>query len=129
MREVDGRAIPAFIKGALNNQPIIVFGDGRQTRSFCYISDLIKGICKLMKSKVNTPINMGSPEEMNIVDLANNIIKLTNSKSKIVFGPLPVDDPKTRQPEITLAKMILDWYPKIKLEDGLKKTIQWFKEQ
>jgi len=128
MREVDGRAIPAFIKQALSNQPITVFGDGRQTRSFCYISDLIGGIYKLMKSKVNTPINMGSPEEMNIIDLANNIIKLTNSKSKIAFGPLPVDDPKTRQPEITLAKMILDWYPKVKLEDGLRKTIEWFKK-
>ena len=128
MRKLDGRAIPMFIEQALNNKPMTVFGDGKQTRSFCYISDLVEGIYRLMNSSVNTPINIGSPEEMNIIDLANIIIKLTDSKSTIVFKPLPVDDPKTRQPEITLAKMLLDWYPKITLKDGLRKIIEWVKE-
>ncbi len=128
MRKVDGRAIPAFIEQALNNKPITVFGNGRQTRSFCYISDLIEGIYRLMNSSVNTPINIGSPEEMTILDLADIIIELTKSKSKIVYESLPVDDPKTRQPEITLARMLLNWNPTIGLEEGLGKTIEWFKE-
>ncbi|MDD5680578.1 MAG: SDR family oxidoreductase [Candidatus Omnitrophica bacterium] len=128
MRKVDGRAIPAFIEQSVTNKPITVFGTGKQTRSFCYISDLVDGIYKLMNSNANTPINIGSPEEMNIIDLAKMIIKLTGSKSKIVFEPLPVDDPKVRQPEITLAKMLLSWQPTISLKDGLRKTVEWFKE-
>ncbi|MFH0839788.1 MAG: UDP-glucuronic acid decarboxylase family protein [Candidatus Omnitrophota bacterium] len=127
MRKVDGRAIPAFIEEALNNKPITVFGDGKQTRSFCYISDLIEGVYRLMNSSVNTPVNIGSPEEMTILELANVIIDLTKSKSKIIFESLPIDDPKTRQPEITLARMLLSWNPTIKLEEGLAKTIEWFK--
>jgi dTDP-glucose 4,6-dehydratase len=128
MRKVDGRAIPAFIEQSYANKPITVFGTGKQTRSFCYISDLVEGVYRLMNSNVNTPINIGSPEEMNIIELARMIIKLTGSKSKIVFEPLPVDDPKVRQPEITLAKMLLTWQPTISLRDGLRKTIEWFKE-
>lgn len=128
MRKVDGRAIPAFIEQALKDKPITVFGDGKQTRSFCYVSDLIDGIYKLMNSNANTPVNIGSPEEMNILDLANIIIKVTGSKSDVVFRPLPVDDPKVRQPEITLARMLLGWQPAISLKDGLRKTIEWFKD-
>ena len=128
MRKVDGRAIPAFIEQAMNNKPITVFGDGRQTRSFCYISDLVEGVYRLMNSSVNTPVNIGSPEEMTILELANVIIELTKSKSKIVYEPLPVDDPKTRQPEITLARMLLNWNPTVGLREGLERTIEWFKE-
>lgn len=128
MRKVDGRAIPAFIEQALNNKPITVFGDGRQTRSFCYISDLIEAVYRLMNSSVNTPVNIGSPAEMTILDLANVIIDLTKSKSRIIFESLPIDDPKTRQPEITLARMLLNWNPAISLKEGLGKTIEWFKE-
>ncbi|MDP3790374.1 MAG: SDR family oxidoreductase [Candidatus Omnitrophota bacterium] len=128
MRKVDGRAIPAFIEQAFENKPITVFGDGKQTRSFCYVSDLVDGVYKLMNSNANTPVNIGSPEEMNILDLANLIIKVTGSRSKIVFKDLPVDDPKVRQPEITLARMLLGWQPTISLKEGLRKTIEWFKE-
>ncbi len=128
MRKVDGRAIPAFIEQALNNKPITVFGDGRQTRSFCYVSDLVEGVYRLMNSNVNAPVNIGSPEEMTILELANIIINSTKSKSEVVFELLPIDDPKTRQPEITLAKMLLSWSPTISLKDGLAKTVEWFKE-
>lgn len=128
MRKVDGRAIPAFIEQAFENKPITVFGDGKQTRSFCYVSDLVDGVHKLMNSNANTPVNIGSSDEMNILDLANLIIKVTGSKSKIVFKDLPIDDPKVRQPEITLAKMLLGWQPTISLKDGLRKTIEWFKD-
>ncbi len=128
MRKVDGRAIPAFIEQAFENKPITVFGDGKQTRSFCYVSDLVDGVYKLMNSNANTPVNIGSPEEMNILDLANLIIKVTGSKSNIVFKDLPIDDPKVRQPEITLARMLLGWQPTISLKDGLRKTIEWFKD-
>jgi dTDP-glucose 4,6-dehydratase len=127
MRKEDGRAIPNFIEQALNNKPITVFGNGSQTRSFCYISDMIDGIYKLMNSKINTPVNMGNPDELTILKLAKKIIELTDSKSKIVFKKLPVDDPKTRQPDISLAKMVLNWQPTVRLEDGLKKTISWLK--
>ena len=128
MRKVDGRAIPAFIEQAFENKPITVFGDGKQTRSFCYVSDLVDGVYRLMNSNANTPVNIGSPEEMNIIDLANLIIKVMGSKSNIVFKDLPVDDPKVRQPEITLARMLLGWQPTISLKDGLRKTIEWFKD-
>ncbi len=126
MRRKDGRAIPAFIEQAVHNKPMTVFGNGSQTRSFCYITDTIDGIYSLMNSKTNVPVNIGNPDELAIIDLAKKIIGLTESKSKIEFKSLPVDDPKTRQPDISLAKRELEWSPVVKLEDGLKKTISWF---
>ena len=128
MRHHDGRAIPAFIDQALSGEPLAVFGDGSQTRSFCYISDLIEGIYKLMVSPLNEPVNLGNPKEMSILELANTIKALTKSESKIVFKELPIDDPKVRQPDITRAKKELNWRPRIKLEEGLKTTIEWFKK-
>lgn len=127
IRRMDGRAIPTFIEQAIHNRPITVFGDGSQTRSFCYISDMIEGIYNLMNSKINTPVNLGNPDELTILELANRIIELTGSKSKVEFKKLPVDDPKTRQPDISLAKKTLNWQPTVKLEDGLKKTVDWFR--
>lgn len=128
MRSDDGRVIPNFIEQALSNKKITVYGKGTQTRSFCYVDDLIKAIYKLMLSKQTGPINLGSPFEMNMLKLAKLIIKLTNSKSKICYKKLPEDDPKVRRPNITLAKRCLKWQPKVKIEDGLIKTIQWFKD-
>jgi len=128
MRRNDGRAIPAFIDSALTGKPISVFGDGSQTRSFCYISDLVSGIYSLMNSPLNEPVNIGNSIEMSILDLAKTVKKITRSKSKIVFEQLPTDDPKVRQPDITLAKRELNWTPAVKLEEGLKKTIEWFKD-
>lgn len=126
MRINDGRVIPNFIYQALNNKPVTVYGRGRQTRSFCYISDLIEGIYKLMFKTIHEPINLGNPGEFTILELAKLIIKLTGTKSSIVFKPLPCDDPRQRQPDITRARRILRWKPKIELEDGLKNTIGWF---
>jgi len=128
MRHHDGRAIPAFIDQALSGEPLTVFGDGSQTRSFCYVSDLIEGIYKLMVSPLNEPVNLGNPKEMSVLELANTIKALTKSKGKIVFKELPIDDPKVRQPDITRAKKELNWQPRIKLEEGLKTTIEWFKK-
>lgn len=127
MRENDGRAIPNFINQALKNEPITVYGDGSQTRSFCYVSDLIDGIYKLLMSKEHDPVNIGNPNEMTLLKLARTIIKLTNSKSKIVHRPLPVDDPKVRRPDIKKARNILKWQPKVGLEKGLSATIAYFK--
>lgn len=127
MRVNDGRAIPNFISQALKNKPITVYGKGTQTRSFCYIDDLVGGIYKLMNSSVNTPVNLGNPKEFSILELAKIIINLTNSKSKIIFMPLPKDDPKQRRPDIRKAKRELSWHPKTELESGLKKTIIWFR--
>ncbi|MFA6142148.1 MAG: UDP-glucuronic acid decarboxylase family protein [Candidatus Omnitrophota bacterium] len=127
MRENDGRAIPNFISQALKNRPITVYGDGSQTRSFCYVSDLVDGIYKLLMSKENLPVNIGNPNELSLVRLARAIIKLTNSKSRIVYKSLPVDDPKVRRPDISKAKKILKWKPRVKLEDGLFRTIEWFR--
>ena len=107
----------------------MVYGDGSQTRSFCYIDDLIDGIYKLMLSKVNEPINLGSQDEITILEVAKKIIQLTDSKSKISFKPLPTDDPKVRRPDITKAKKELNWQPKVSLEDGLKKTTKWFQQK
>jgi dTDP-glucose 4,6-dehydratase len=129
MRLNDGRVIPNFIYQALNNYPITVYGRGNQTRSFCYIDDLIEGIVLLMHSQVNEPINLGNPKEFSILDLAHLIIKLTHSKSKIVFKSLPSDDPKQRCPDIRKAKKILNWQPKIDLKEGLIRTIEWFKKK
>jgi len=126
MRMQDGRAIPAFIAQALKMRPITVFGSGKQTRSFCYVDDLVDGLRRLMKAKINTPVNLGNPNEMTIVELAEVIIKLTNSRSKIVHRELPIDDPKVRQPDIRLARKVLGWKPKISLTKGLQKTIRWF---
>ena len=128
MRMQDGRAIPAFIAQALKMRPITVFGSGKQTRSFCYVDDLVDGLLRLMKAKINTPVNLGNPNEMTIVELAEVIIKLTNSKSKIIHKPLPIDDPKVRQPDIQLARKVLRWKPKVALEKGLLKTIEWFRK-
>lgn len=126
MRINDGRVIPNFIYQTLNNKPITIYGKGTQTRSFCYIDDLIEGIFRLMNSKVNEPINLGNPDEFSILELAKLILELTQSKSNIVFKPLPQDDPRQRQPDITRPKKILKWQPKIGLEQGLKRTIEWF---
>lgn len=127
MRMNDGRVIPNFINQALNNQPLTVFGDGSQTRSFGYYSDLIGGVVKLMESSFSEPVNLGRPTEMTVLELAKLIIKITGSKSKIEFLPLPENDPKVRQPDITRAKKYLNWQPKVELEAGLSKTIEYFK--
>ena len=127
MRLNDGRVVPNFIYQALKNKPITVYGDGNQTRSFCYVSDLIEGIYKLLFKNILEPINLGNPQEMRIIDFAYLIKKLTKSKSKIVFKPLPQDDPKQRRPDITKAKRLLNWEPKVPLETGLKLTIEYFK--
>jgi dTDP-glucose 4,6-dehydratase len=127
MRVNDGRAVPAFISQALKNEDVTVFGDGRQTRSFTYITDLVDGIIRLMLSDVNDPVNIGNPREMTIDEIARTIIKMTGSRSKIVFRPLPTDDPKVRQPDITRARTLLKWEPKVPLEQGLVKTIEYFR--
>jgi dTDP-glucose 4,6-dehydratase len=127
MRLNDGRVVPAFISQALKNKPVTVFGEGKQTRSFCYVSDLIEGIYRLMMSDYDMPVNIGNPVEMTMLQFADAIIKATNSKSKIVHKPLPQDDPKQRKPDISKAKKILKWEPKVKLAEGMKKTIAYFK--
>jgi len=127
MRPNDGRAIPAFVPQALRNEPITIFGDGKQTRSFCYVDDLIEGLCRLMFADYHEPVNIGNPHEMTIVEMAQLIIKLSNSKSILINKPLPVDDPKVRQPDISLAKKLLDWEPKVPVEEGVRRTIEWFR--
>ena len=129
MRINDGRAIPNFLKQALTGKDLTVYGNGSQTRSFCFVSDLIEGIFRLLISEPNEPVNIGNPNEMTIQNLADKILQATGSKSKIVQVPLPEDDPKTRQPNITLAKILLDWEPKVSLDEGLKPTLKYFKEQ
>ena len=127
MRMKDGRVVPNFITQALTKKPLTVYGDGSQTRSFCYVSDMVEGIYKLMLSNETEPVNIGNPEEMSIIDFAKKINELTGSESEIVFEDLPIDDPKTRQPDITKAKSVLGWEPKVGLDEGLKKTLDWFK--
>ena len=127
MRLNDGRAVPAFMSQALAGEDVTIFGSGRQTRSFCYVSDLVDGIIRLMLSGENDPVNIGNPHEMTIEDIARKIIELTGSKSRIVYRPLPEDDPKVRQPDITLARTLLDWEPKVSLEQGLGQTIDYFR--
>ena len=129
MRIRDGRAVPAFISQALRHEDVTVFGDGRQTRSFCYISDLVDGIIRLMLSNENGPINIGNPQEMTIEQIARLIIEMTASKSQIVYQPLPTDDPKVRQPDITRARTLLGWEPKVPLEQGLGRTIDYFRDK
>ena len=127
MREHDGRAIPNFISQALRGSPITIYGRGTQTRSFCYISDLIRGIYKLLMSDINDPVNIGNPEEYTIRQLASEIIRLTLSRSKIIFEALPIDDPKVRRPDTAKARKILGWKPSVQLEEGLSKTICYFR--
>jgi dTDP-glucose 4,6-dehydratase len=127
MRVKDGRAVPAFISQALRNEEVTVFGDGRQTRSFTYITDLVDGIIRLMTSSVNDPVNIGNPREMSLDELARTIVRMTGATSKIVYRPLPVDDPKVRQPDITRARTLLGWEPKVSLEEGLETTIAYFR--
>ena len=127
MRIDDGRALPAFISQALNGKDLTVFGDGSQTRSFCYVSDLVEGIHRLLVSDVTDPVNIGNPTEIKLIDVAKEILEMTGSKSKIIFKPLPIDDPKCRQPDITKAKKLLNWVPEVSRTDGLKKTIEYFR--
>lgn len=130
MHPNDGRVVSNFIMQALRNEPITIYGSGKQTRSFCYVSDLIDGFLKLMDSsnEIIGPINLGNPGEFTMIELAENVIKLTGSKSELIFKPLPADDPKQRQPDITQAKTKLGWEPKVALEKGLTETIQYFKQ-
>jgi dTDP-glucose 4,6-dehydratase len=129
MRVRDGRAVPNFIAQALRNEDVTIFGSGKQTRSFCYISDLVTGIIALMESDVNEPVNIGNPHEMTIEEMARLIVQMTGSKSRIVFRPLPADDPQVRQPDITRAKTLLGWEPKVPLDQGLTSTIDYFREK
>jgi len=127
MRINDGRAVPAFMSQALRNEDVTVFGDGSQTRSFTYVSDLVDGIIRLMLSAEHDPINIGNPVEMTIKQIAETIIRMTVSKSRIIYKPLPTDDPKQRRPDITRARTLLQWEPKVQLEEGLVKTIEYFR--
>ncbi len=127
MRINDGRVVPNFIYQSLNEKPLTIYGDGKQTRSFCYIMDLVEGLFRFILSEVNTPLNLGNPNEFTILELAKLVIKFTDSKSKVISNPLPLDDPKQRQPDISKAKKLLKWRPKVELEEGLKKTIDWFR--
>ena len=129
MRINDGRAIPNFLKQALTGKDLTIYGDGSQTRSFCYVSDLVEGIYRLLTSDQNNPINIGNPNEMTIKEMADKILQATNSKSKIIHVPLPEDDPKVRQPDITRAKKYLNWEPVVGLGEGLQSTLKYFKEQ
>jgi dTDP-glucose 4,6-dehydratase len=123
MRARDGRAIPTFLRQALQNQPITVFGDGSQTRSFCYVDDLVRGIILLSESGHHDPVNIGNPNEFTLLELAEAVIELTGSESKIVYEELPTDDPQVRQPDIAKARELLGWEPQIELREGLVKTI------
>ena len=129
MRVNDGRSVPAFMSQALRNEDVTVFGDGSQTRSFCYVSDLVRGIIKLMESGENDPVNIGNPREMTITEIAETIIRMTGSTSRLVYRPLPTDDPKVRKPDITRARTLLGWEPQVTLEDGLTSTIAYFRQK
>lgn len=129
MRLRDGRVVPAFIGQALTGQPLSIFGDGSQTRSFCYVSDLIDGIFRLMMSDYHEPVNIGNPREMTILEFAQEIQKITESSSEIEFRPLPVDDPKVRQPDISLARKVLGWEPRVDFDEGIRKTIDHFRSR
>ena len=127
MRLKDGRAIPAFMSQALRGRPVTVFGDGSQTRSFCYVDDTVRALYALLVSKHPGPMNIGNPRELTLLEMAKKIIALTGSKSRIVFRPLPTDDPKVRQPDITLARKVLGWTPQVETQDGLRRTVAYFK--
>jgi len=128
MRLTDGRAIPTFLRQALRNEPLTVYGDGSQTRSFTYVSDLVDGIWRLMHSPVNDPVNIGNPREMTLLELAKLVIQAAGSTSEIVFRPLPVDDPKVRQPDIGRARRLLGWEPAVEIEEGLTRTLEWYRK-
>lgn len=129
MRINDGRVVPTFINQALENLPLTIYGDGNQTRSFCYMSDLIEGIFRLMFSETVDPVNIGNPQEMSIKEFADTIIEMTGSKSTLTANPLPVDDPKVRQPNISLANKLLEWEPQVSLQEGLIETIRYFRKK
>jgi dTDP-glucose 4,6-dehydratase len=129
MRPNDGRAIPTFLRQALTDKPLTVFGDGSQTRSFCFVDDEVRGLIALMESGVHEPVNIGNPDELSLIDMAKLVVELTESRSEIVFEALPVDDPQVRQPDITRARDLLGWEPQVSLRDGLKKTIDHALEQ
>jgi dTDP-glucose 4,6-dehydratase len=129
MRVNDGRVVPNFIYQALKGKPLTVYGRGQQTRSFCYYYDLIEGIYKLLLSSYESPVNIGNPAEFTILQFAKQVLKISGSKSRIVYKPLPVDDPQKRRPDISLARKVLKWEPKVTLEQGLRETIDWFKEK
>jgi dTDP-glucose 4,6-dehydratase len=129
MRLRDGRVVPNFIMQALKGEPLTVYGQGQQTRSFQYVDDLVAGINRLLESDHHLPINIGNPREMTVLEFAEKIIALTGSKSTIAYKPLPEDDPQVRQPDITKARKILGWEPKVELEEGLIKTIEYFRTQ
>jgi len=124
MRPHDGRAIPTFLRQALQDKPVTVFGDGSQTRSFCYVDDLTSGLVRLAESEFHLPVNLGNPDEMTLIDMAKTVIEVTESRSEIVFEALPVDDPQVRQPDISRARQILGWGPEVELRDGLQRTIE-----
>jgi dTDP-glucose 4,6-dehydratase len=124
MRPNDGRAIPTFLRQALQDRPLTVFGDGSQTRSFCYVSDLIEGIIRLAESGAHQPVNLGNPHEFTLLELAQAVIEVTGSRSEIVHEALPTDDPKVRQPDITLARDLLGWQPQVELREGLRRTLE-----
>ncbi len=129
MRLRDGRAVPAFMSQALRGEDVTVFGDGTQTRSFCYVSDLVDGVLRLMDSDVHDPVNIGNPHEVTIEEIAQIIIRLLGSRSRVVYRPLPVDDPKQRKPDITRARTLLGWEPKVGLEEGLLSTVDYFRRK
>ncbi len=129
MRIIDGRIVPNFLKQALLGEPLTVYGDGSQTRSFCFATDLVDGIYRLMNSQENMPVNIGNPTEFTILEFAEQVKRITNSSSEIIFHPLPEDDPKQRKPDITRARTILGWEPKIELEEGLQRSLPYFKEK
>ena len=124
MRPHDGRAIPTFVRQALANEPLTVFGDGSQTRSFCYVDDLVRGLVLLAKSGEHLPVNIGNPQELTLLELAQTVVRVTGSKSEIVYEALPVDDPQVRQPDITRARQLLGWEPQVTLDEGLRRTLQ-----
>ena len=129
MRLGDGRVVPNFITQALRGEALTVYGDGSQTRSFCFVDDLVEGIVRLLRSDCTQPVNLGNPHELSVREFAETIIRLTGSASPIGFEPLPVDDPKVRQPDVSAARQLLDWEPRVSLEDGLSKTIAYFRER
>jgi dTDP-glucose 4,6-dehydratase len=126
MRPHDGRAIPTFLRQALTDKPVTVFGDGTQTRSFCYVDDMIRGLISLAESGVHEPVNLGNPDEMSLIDMAKLVVELTESRSEVVFEALPIDDPQVRQPDISRARDLLGWEPEIGIRDGLKRTIEHY---
>ncbi|MFP4687164.1 MAG: UDP-glucuronic acid decarboxylase family protein [bacterium] len=129
MRLADGRAVPNFIKQALQGEPLTVYGDGEQTRSFCFVDDLIEGISRLLETDYHQPVNIGNPDEMTILELAELLIEMTDTDSEITYKPLPKDDPQVRQPDISLARELLDWQPRYTLKEGLQKTIPYFQKE